>query len=372
MGERGQQVDHRLAVAARRQLSGRDRVVDQRPEPLAPALVASRLGQAQLGVGQCHVPEADPDLAQDGGLVVVDQDRPQPDPEAVDAVVRRLGLLHPRHRPLVHHLERVLDQLALAAEVVGQQPGRGAHLLRHRAQAQPREPGVGQHPPDRLGDLAAADVVVHGHRHGDRLHNSRYATYGRTVAMLSLDLGDGLALAPLEPWQAARVRGVRGCRARLSWSPGCRWRQRHQGRADSSARFLQRYADDTAAGRPAHLARCARTARWSAGRCSRSFDPRTACARSASGWPRARRATATVTRAVTAMLDWALRRARPAPRRVALRAGEHREPQRGRAARDDPRRDAARVVRARRPACRTSRSGPCSRRSGGLSDYWSL
>jgi hypothetical protein len=166
VGERRQHVDHRLAVAAGAQLARRDRLVDHRPEPVAPALVARGLGQAELGIRQRQVPEADPDLAQHRGVVAVDQDRAEPGPEPVQAGLVRLRLAQPRRRPLVHHLEGVRDQLALAAEVVGQEAGRGAHLLGHRAQAQPREPRVGQDPPDRLGDLAPAYVVVHGHRHG--------------------------------------------------------------------------------------------------------------------------------------------------------------------------------------------------------------
>ena len=59
--------------------------------------------------------------------------------------------------------------------------------------------------------------------------------------MLSLDLGDGLALAPLEPWQAAEFAAyVEAHRAHLRpWLP---WAVSITDEASACA-FLQRYAD---------------------------------------------------------------------------------------------------------------------------------
>src|SRR4051812_34886526 len=66
--------------------------------------------------------------------------------------------------------------------------------------------------------------------------------------MLSLDLGDGLVLTSLEPWQAAELAAfVAAERDHLApWLP---WAGSIQD-DDSGRAFLQRYADGTAADGP--------------------------------------------------------------------------------------------------------------------------
>ena len=101
--------------------------------------------------------------------------------------------------------------------------------------------------------------------------------------MLSLDLGDGLTLTSLEPWQAAEFAAfVAAERDHLApWLP---WGSSIEDEEKARA-FLQRYADRTAADGP-RICACVSTAAWSAGPCSGSSSRPAASARSASGWPR--------------------------------------------------------------------------------------
>ena len=121
--------------------------------------------------------------------------------------------------------------------------------------------------------------------------------------MLSLDLGDGLALAPLEPWQAGEFAAfVAAERSHLApWLP---W-----GSAiadEETARgFLQRYADGTAAdGRRIYALRV--DDRMVGGTLFRIFEPDAGVCEIGVWLAADAQGHGYVTRAVAAMLDWAL------------------------------------------------------------------
>lgn len=121
--------------------------------------------------------------------------------------------------------------------------------------------------------------------------------------MLSLDLGDGLALTGLEPWQAAELAAfVAAERSHLApWLP---W-----GAAitdDETARgFLQRYADGTAAdGRRIYALRL--EGAMVGGALFRVFEPAAGLCEVGVWLADAAQGHGYVTRAATAMLDWAL------------------------------------------------------------------
>ena len=187
--------------------------------------------------------------------------------------------------------------------------------------------------------------------------------------MLSLDLGDGLALTPLEPWQAAEFAAFVEPSAPTS-RRGCRGASLILDE-ESARGFLQRYADGTAAdGRRIYALRA--DGRMVGGTLFRIFEPDAGFCEVGVWLAAAAQGRGSVTRAVTAMLDWALlerglHRAEwhcvpenLASRAVAQRLGH------------DPRGRAARVVPARRQGG-TRRSGRCWRPSGEpASDYLSL
>ena len=108
--------------------------------------------------------------------------------------------------------------------------------------------------------------------------------------MLTLDLGEGLTLTTLEPWQAAEFADFIAAE-RDHLAP---WRdvgRRHPGRGEGPG-FLQRYADGTAAdGRRIYALRVG--GRMVGGTLFRIFEPEGGVARSASGWLPTPRATAT-------------------------------------------------------------------------------
>ncbi len=121
--------------------------------------------------------------------------------------------------------------------------------------------------------------------------------------MLSLDLGDGLALAPLEPWSAAEFAAfVAAERSHLApWLP---WGS--SVKDEESARgFLQRYADRTAADGPRIYALRV-DGRMVGGALFRIFEPAAGLCEVGVWLAAGAQGHGYVTRAVTAMLDWAL------------------------------------------------------------------
>jgi ribosomal-protein-serine acetyltransferase len=121
--------------------------------------------------------------------------------------------------------------------------------------------------------------------------------------MLSLDLGDGLALTPLEPWQAAEFAAfVDAERTHLApWLP---WGEFILDE-ESARGFLQRYADGTAAdGRRIYALRA--DGRMVGGTLFRIFEPDAGLCEVGVWLAAAAQGRGSVTRAVTAMLDWAL------------------------------------------------------------------
>ena len=121
--------------------------------------------------------------------------------------------------------------------------------------------------------------------------------------MLSLDLGDGLALAPLEPWQADEFAAfVDAERDFLEpWLPFAVFIKD----ADSSARFLQRYADNTAL--DGYRIWCLRQdGTMVGGTLFKEFDPKHGVCEVGVWLAEDAQGKGAVTRAVTAMLDWAV------------------------------------------------------------------
>ena len=121
--------------------------------------------------------------------------------------------------------------------------------------------------------------------------------------MLSLDVGDGLALAPLEPWLAGEFAAfVAAERGHLApWLP---W-----GSAivdeESARSFLQRYADGTAAdGRRIYALRV--DGRMVGGTLFRIFQPDAGVCEVGVWLAADAQGHGYVTRAAAAMLDWAL------------------------------------------------------------------
>ncbi|WP_028653360.1 GNAT family N-acetyltransferase [Nocardioides halotolerans] len=121
--------------------------------------------------------------------------------------------------------------------------------------------------------------------------------------MLSLDLGDGLTLTALEPWQSAELAAfVAAERDHLApWLPwGASLHDEDRARA-----FLQRYADGTAADGPRIYA--LRVAgRMIGGTLFRVFDPAGGLCEVGVWLAADAQGRGHVTRAATAMLDWAL------------------------------------------------------------------
>jgi RimJ/RimL family protein N-acetyltransferase len=121
--------------------------------------------------------------------------------------------------------------------------------------------------------------------------------------MLSLDLRDGLVLAPLEPWQAAEFAAfVAAERGHLApWLP---WGSLIQD--EGSARsFLQRYADGTATdGRRIYALRV--EGQLVGGTLFRIFEPDAGVCEVGVWLAADAQGHGYVTRAVGAMLDWAL------------------------------------------------------------------
>jgi RimJ/RimL family protein N-acetyltransferase len=121
--------------------------------------------------------------------------------------------------------------------------------------------------------------------------------------MLSLDLGDGLVLAPLEPWQAAEFAAfVAAERDHLApWLPwGSSLAEEEPARA-----FLQRYADGTAQdGRRIYALRV--DGRMVGGTLFRVFEADAGLCEIGVWLAADAQGHGYVTRAVTAMLDWAL------------------------------------------------------------------
>jgi len=120
--------------------------------------------------------------------------------------------------------------------------------------------------------------------------------------MLSLDLGDGLTLAPLEPWQAAEFAAfVEAERDHLApWLP---WGGLIVDE-ESARAFLQRYADGTAAdGRRIYALRV--HGRMVGGSLFRVFQPAAGMCEVGVWLAADAQGHGYVTRAVTAMLDWA-------------------------------------------------------------------
>ena len=121
--------------------------------------------------------------------------------------------------------------------------------------------------------------------------------------MLALDLGDGLVLAPLEPWQAAEFADfIAAERGHLAlWLP---WATSIQDEVNARA-FLQRYADGTALdGRRIYALRV--EGRMVGGTMFRIFEPAAGLCEVGVWLAAGARGHGYVTRAVGAMLDWAL------------------------------------------------------------------
>jgi ribosomal-protein-serine acetyltransferase len=120
--------------------------------------------------------------------------------------------------------------------------------------------------------------------------------------MLSLDLGDDLVLAPLEPWQAAEFAAfVEAERAHLApWLP---WGGLIVDE-ESARGFLQRYADGTAAdGRRIYALRV--EGQLVGGSLFRVFEPEAGTCEIGVWLAAGAQGHGYVTRAVAAMLDWA-------------------------------------------------------------------
>jgi ribosomal-protein-serine acetyltransferase len=121
--------------------------------------------------------------------------------------------------------------------------------------------------------------------------------------MHSLDLGAGLALTPLEPWQAEEFAGfVAAERDFLApWLPWAGFITDEE----TARGFLQRYADGAAADR--HRIYALRLAdRMVGGTLFRVFDPAAGLCEIGVWLAAGAQGRGYVTRAVTAMLDWAL------------------------------------------------------------------
>jgi ribosomal-protein-serine acetyltransferase len=121
--------------------------------------------------------------------------------------------------------------------------------------------------------------------------------------MLSLDLGDGLTLTALEPWQAAEFAAfVAAERDHLApWLPwGSALAEQEPARA-----FLQRYADGTAADGPRIYALRV-DGRMVGGTLFRVFDAGAGFCELGVWLAADAQGHGHVTRAVAAMLDWAL------------------------------------------------------------------
>ena len=121
--------------------------------------------------------------------------------------------------------------------------------------------------------------------------------------MLSLDLGDGLALTPLEPWQASEFAAfVDAERGHLApWLP---WAEFIVDEETAGA-FLQRYADGTASdGRRIYALRV--EGRMVGGALFRIFEPAAGLCEVGVWLAADATGHGHVTRAVAAMLDWAL------------------------------------------------------------------
>ncbi len=121
--------------------------------------------------------------------------------------------------------------------------------------------------------------------------------------MLSLDLGDGLTLAPLEPWLAGEFSAfVAAERSHLApWLP---WGSSIED-AESARAFLQRYADGAAAdGRRIYALRV--EGRMVGGTLFRIFEPDAGVCEVGVWLAADAQGHGYVTRAVAAMLDWAL------------------------------------------------------------------
>ena len=121
--------------------------------------------------------------------------------------------------------------------------------------------------------------------------------------MLSLDLGDGLVLAPLEPWQAPEFAAFVAAESdHLSpWLPwGSALVEEEPARA-----FLQRYADRLAADGPRIYALRV-DGRMVGGTLFRVFEPAGGLCEPGVWLAADAQGHGYVTRAVTAMLDWAL------------------------------------------------------------------
>lgn len=122
--------------------------------------------------------------------------------------------------------------------------------------------------------------------------------------MLAHPLGDGAELRPLEPWQApAFAAYVEAHRAHLApWLP---WGASIGDEAGARA-FLQRYADGTAAdGR--RIYGLHQAGELVGGALFRVFDPVASVAEVGVWLSPAHEGRGLVTRAVTAMIDWAVR-----------------------------------------------------------------
>ncbi len=121
--------------------------------------------------------------------------------------------------------------------------------------------------------------------------------------MLSLDLGDGLALTALEPWQAAEfAEFVADERDHLApWLP---WGSSIEDEELAGA-FLQRYADGTAAdGGRIYALRV--DGRMVGGTLYRTFEPAVGVCEVGVWLAAGAQGHGYVTRAAAAMLDWAL------------------------------------------------------------------
>lgn len=120
--------------------------------------------------------------------------------------------------------------------------------------------------------------------------------------MLSHDLGDGLELTPLEVWQAAEFAAfIETERGHLApWLP---W-ARSITDEESARQFLQRYADGTAAdGRRIYSLRV--EGRMVGGSVFRVFEPDAGQCEVGVWLAAGAQGRGHVSRAVTAMLDWA-------------------------------------------------------------------
>jgi ribosomal-protein-serine acetyltransferase len=121
--------------------------------------------------------------------------------------------------------------------------------------------------------------------------------------MLSLDLGDGLALTTLEPWQAGEFADfVAAERGHLApWLP---WGSSIDSEERARA-FLQRYADRTAADGPRIFALRV-DGRMVGGTLFRIFEPGAGVCEAGVWLAADAQGHGYVTRATAAMLDWAL------------------------------------------------------------------